>query len=124
MSLARDARNADMVRDLAKPGETIATELTGDQAHMLHMVMGIAGESGEIVDAIKKHVVYRKPLDLDNVIEELGDLEFYMEGLRQAVGVSRKTILDANYHKLRGPNGRYPDAKYSDQQAQDRADKA
>lgn len=110
-----------MVMQLAKPGVDIASQITPLQAHQLHMAVGVAGESGELLDAIKKHVVYRKPLDIQNVIEELGDLEFYMSGLRQSIGVTREVTLTRNYHKLmmkRYPNG------YTDQAAQDRTDKA
>lgn len=112
--------HAAMVSNLIKPGEVIKDQLTPKQAHILHMVVGISGEAGELLDAIKKNVVYQKDLDMDNVIEELGDLEFYMEGLRQAVGVNRETCLRANYNKL---HTRYAAGKYSDQAAQERADK-
>jgi hypothetical protein len=112
--------HSEMVAKLVKPGEVIAAELTGEQAHLLHMTIGIAGESGELLDAIKKHVIYRKPLDIENVLEELGDLEFYMEGVRQAVGLTRQQCLDANIAKL---GKRYEGLRYSDKGAVDRADK-
>lgn len=85
-----------------------------------HMIIGIAGEAGEICDAIKKNTIYGKTLDLNNVIEELGDLEWYMAGLRQMLGISRRTVLDANVVKLQA---RYTGGTYSDQAANDRADK-
>lgn len=86
---------------------------------MTHMILGIAGEAGEIVDAIKKRVIYDKPLNLTNVVEELGDLEFYMAGLRQVLGIRRSETLDANIAKLQV---RYKDG-YSDAAAVARADK-
>ena len=110
----------EMVTHLSKSGITIQEQLTPTKADMWHMATGIAGEAGELLDAIKKHVVYNKPLDRENVIEELGDLEFYMEGIRQNLGIDRQSTLDLNQEKLlrkRYPNG------YSDQAAQDRADK-
>ena len=110
----------DMVAQLAKPGDVIAAEITGDDAHLLHMSVGISGEAGELLDAVKKAVIYRKPIDRENVIEELGDLEFYMEGLRQGLGITREETLQANIDKL---GDRYKGHRYSDQQAQDRADK-
>lgn len=110
-----------MVRTLAKSGATIAQELTGDDAHILHMAVGVSGEAGELLDAVKKAAIYRKPLDRENVIEELGDLEFYMEGLRQGLNISREDTLDANIAKL---GKRYEGLVYSDKAAQDRADKA
>ena len=112
---------SEMVAALAKPGERIASELTGEDAHLIHMAIGISGESGELLDAIKKRAVYRKELDRENVIEELGDLEFYLEGIRQGLGVTREQCIDANITKL---SKRYASLKYSYDAAQQRADKA
>lgn len=109
-----------MVKSLCKDGDTIASELTGQDAHLTHMAMGVAGEAGELLDAIKKHVVYRKPLDIENVIEELGDLEFFMAGIRMALDISRDATINYNMAKL---SKRYQSATYSDQSAQTRADK-
>ncbi len=110
----------DMVKALAKDGDTIASEITGTDAHLLHMAIGVSGEVGELIDAIKKFVIYRKDLDLPNVIEELGDIEFYIEGIRQGLGISRQETLDATIAKL---SKRYEDMTYSDKSAHDRKDK-
>lgn len=110
-----------MVRSLVKPGADIIAKLTPESAHTLHMSVGVAGESGELLDAVKKYVIYNKPLDRANVIEELGDLEFYMEGLRQGLGISREETIEGNIVKL---SARYQGLQYSDAAAQARADKA
>ena len=55
---------------------------------MVHAVMGISGEAGELLDAIKKRWVYGKTLDIENVIEELGDIRFYMEALMNILDIS------------------------------------
>ena len=86
----------------------------------MHAAVGIAGEAGELLDAVKKVWAYGKPIDLENAIEELGDLEFYMEALRQQIGVSREQVLQANQDKLAK---RYPGLRYSDSLAQRRLDK-
>jgi len=84
------------------------------------MAMGISGESGELLDAIKKHTIYGKELDLENVIEELGDIEFYMEGLRASLGITRGQVLRANTAKLLK---RYSKGSYSNEAAIAREDK-
>jgi len=113
-----------MVLALAKPGADIIATMTPSSVHMLHMAVGISGEAGELLDAVKKTTVYNKPLDRDNVVEELGDLEFYMEGLRQGLGISREETLNANIVKLTtGPKARYKGGVYTDAAAQARADK-
>lgn len=111
----------DLVAALAKPGADIVAELTADQAHILHMAIGVSGEAGELLDAVKKATIYQKPIDRENVVEELGDLEFYMEGLRQGLGITREETLQHNIAKL---SKRYSGGAYSNQAAQDRADKA
>ena len=109
-----------MVAALCKEGETIQRELTAEDCHNLHMSMGIAGEVGELIDAVKKAIIYQKPLDRKNVVEEMGDIEFYLEGLRQGLRITREETLDANIAKL---GKRYTGFNYTDQAAKDRADK-
>ena len=49
--------------------------------HANHMGLGIVGEVGEIIDALKKHHIYGKPLDRANLVEELGDVCWYVANL-------------------------------------------
>jgi NTP pyrophosphatase (non-canonical NTP hydrolase) len=108
-----------MVKSLRKSAELIMKELTPLDCDLLHMAVGISGEAGEILDTVKKTAIYRKDIDIENIIEELGDLEFFMEGLRQVLGLNRDYILSQNMSKLKKRYAR----GYSNQQAQDRADK-
>ena len=92
----------------------------GDRSMNLeHMVIGICGEAGEIADGVKKNSIYGKPLDHANIVEELGDIEFYLAGLRQMLGISRYETLAGNVKKLQA---RYKGG-YSDAAAIERADK-
>lgn len=109
-----------LARDLSKPGAAIAQQMTPHTAHLLHMVVGISGEAGELLDAVKKHVIYQKPLDRANMVEELGDLRFYMAGIMNALNITEDEILKQNNRKL---GKRYASGSYSNQQAQNRADK-
>lgn len=109
------------VQSRSKSGHAIGKHLSAnpDLAHLLHMAVGVAGEAGELLDAVKKATIYNKPLDITNVIEELGDLEFYMQGIRTTLRVTRIDVLQQNVDKL---EKRYKQA-YSDYEAQARADK-
>ena len=109
-----------MVKVLIKPGVDILREMDADDAYLNHMVLGIAGEAGELVDAIKRHTIYRKDLDMENVIEELGDIEFFLEGIRSKLGTTREQTIQSNIEKL---SKRYPGFQYSNSNAQNRADK-
>lgn len=111
----------DMVAALIKPGQAIIDSLTASKANLLHMAVGVSGEAGELLDAIKKATIYSKPLDRENLVEELGDLEFYLEGVRAECGITRSETLTHNKLKLLGK--RYASGSYSDAQAVARADK-
>ena len=83
------------------------------------MAVGLAGEVGEFLDAVKRHVFYDKPIDRENAIEELGDIEFYSSDIRRLIGAFRIDVLRKNIDKL---NKRYNNG-YSDKEAHERADK-
>jgi len=115
-----EKNHAAMVNGNSKSGEDILNSMSHSDMHLLHMAVGICGEAGELIDAIKKACVYNKPLDRENAIEELGDIEFYLQGIRAGLNVSRDEVLQANIDKL---EKRYPKG-YTDKAAQDRVDKA
>ena len=110
----------EFVRDTKKDPEKILEILTPTMIDAEHMQKGICGEAGELVDCIKNWTVYGKELDMDNLIEELGDLEWYLEGLRQIFNLDREEIIKENKIKL---SKRYRKIKYSDQEAIERHDK-
>lgn len=120
LNMTDTIEHSDMVRQLAKNGGDILSGLNPLNCHILHMAVGISGEAGELLDAVKKSAIYGQSLDLDNVIEELGDIEFYLEGLRQVLVLTRAQTLEANIEKL---GVRYKNHKYSDDSAKERADK-
>lgn len=109
----------DFVLSILKPGAEIAEQLSPARAHLTHMALGVAGEAGEVVDVLKKHTMYNQPLDRAHLVEELGDMEFYLESIRTPLGISREEVLKANSKKLAK---RYSKG-YSDKAAKERADK-
>ena len=70
----------ELVTALLKPGEAIIASLTPTKADALHNAVGISGEIGEIAETV---LSFSPMLDRTNLIEELGDLHFYLEGLCQ-----------------------------------------
>jgi NTP pyrophosphatase (non-canonical NTP hydrolase) len=109
----------EFVRKLCKAGSVIAEELTPDDCHRLHMAIGISGEAGELLDAVKKSTIYRKQLDIANIVEECGDLLFYISGMLDSIGVDIESAMSANVSKLSIRYGK----SYSDKSAVERLDK-
>lgn len=77
---------------------------------LLHAQIGLAGEVGELAAAIQRWLYYGKPLDRTNVIEELGDLCWYLAQACRAMDVKLEDVMKANISKLLK---RYPE-KYTD----------
>jgi hypothetical protein len=76
-----------LVARLAKSGEDIVQQMTGEEANLLHMVVGVSGEVAEVAEVIFRAVIHGANLDTEHLIEECGDVEFYVEGLRQGVNI-------------------------------------
>lgn len=107
------AQFVDQVRRLFKPGPV--------NERLTHASMGIAGEAGELLDAIKKTVFYGRDLDLENVLKECGDLLFYIQAMLDECGYTLEGAMQANLVKL---GKRYPSGGFSEKEATERADKA
>lgn len=95
---------------------------------MVHAAMGMSTEAGEILDTMKKVWVYEQALvdknkegqrHHDNLVEEAGDLMFYLVHMLNLLGVPLQQVITINVDKLMK---RYP-LGYSDVAAFNRADK-
>lgn len=95
-----------------------AKDLPRDRA-ILHMIVGLADELGELSSAIKQSEIYGKPMDIANLSEEIGDLLWRVAYAAHVFGFSLETIARMNIEKLAT---RYPDG-YTDFHASARLDK-
>lgn len=73
---------------------------------LLNGVMGAAGESGELVDLLKKNLFHGHPFDRDHYIRECGDVLFYLALIAEALDTTLEGIATINNQKLWE---RYPD---------------
>ena len=78
---------------------------TGDKM-IVNSALGLCGESGEVADIIKKAYFQGHLLDKQKVIEELGDVAWYIATMAFALGTDLETVLTGNIDKLKK---RYPD---------------
>lgn len=69
--------------------------------------MGLAGESGELIDLLKKHVHHEHPLNIDKIRSEAGDVMWYLSAICSQLGLELSDVMQANITKLRArfPNG-------------------
>ena len=78
-----------------------------------HAVLGMTGEVGELAGAIEKWIYYGQPRNDTNILEEVGDILWYLAMCLDAAGFTFEQAKKANIAKLQA---RYPDT-YSDYNA-------
>jgi len=83
---------------------------------LLHCAIGASTEAGELLDAFKKHIYYKKPLDVVNVGEEIADIFWYLTNLCRLLDLDMETLMQNNINKLRK---RFPD-KFTSENALNR----
>lgn len=71
-----------------------------------NFAMGLAGETGEVIDYLKKVIYHNHELDKNKVKDELGDLLWYLTGLATILRIDLGEIASYNIEKLKK---RYPD---------------
>lgn len=67
--------------------------------------LGLAGEAGEVVDILKKHLHHGHPLDAAKVSKELGDVLWYVALIADRCGLNLNDVAKENVEKLKR---RYP----------------
>ena len=73
---------------------------------LINSVMGLCGESGEVIDIVKKWLAHGHELDRDKLARELGDVAWYLAEAATALDMKLEDILAANIEKLQR---RYPE---------------
>jgi NTP pyrophosphatase (non-canonical NTP hydrolase) len=68
--------------------------------------LGMCGESGEVADIIKKHLFHGHAFDEPHLIEELGDVLWYITAMANGLNIGLEEVMQKNVDKL---NRRYPD---------------
>ena len=84
---------------------TLNKELSNEQT-LLNGCMGLCGESGEVIDLLKKHLSQGHDLNREKMIEEIGDVTWYIAEIAYALNVDLETVLTKNIEKLKK---RYPE---------------
>ena len=83
---------------------TINTELDAPET-LLNGCMGICGEAGELIDTLKKHRAQGHTLDVAHMLDELGDVMWYVAEVAHALSTELNDVAKGNVAKL---SKRYP----------------
>ena len=89
---------AEVLRTYAGPADF--------QSKLTLAALGLAGETGEVVDQVKKMLFQSHSLDSQHFKKELGDVFWYFTLALEACGFTLAEVMSCNVEKLRR---RYPD---------------
>lgn len=78
-----------------------------DKDKIINGCMGLAGEAGEVIDVLKKHMFQGHELDRAKMIDECSDVMWYLAEIATGLGVTLEEIAQHNVDKLwkRFPTG-------------------
>ena len=93
--------------------------LNSKELRLLNWCLGIGGESGELLNKMKKKIFHQKSIDVKEIEEEIGDVLWYLAILAYDLNLDFNTVVESNIKKLmiRYPNG------FSLERANNRLDK-
>ena len=96
----------DLLKDYQKFAHVGILPAADGKDPLCHFAMGLCGESGEVCDAIKKRVFHGRDIPDSHLVEELGDVMWYVANLCTELNVDLETVLKLNMDKLKN---RYPE---------------
>ena len=118
-----DAVTSDCSKDFVDLSDRLV-ELNREGANIERLTtsgVGLAAESGEFLEIVKKMVFQGKPWNSDNrehLIIELGDVMWYVAQACMALDISFEEVLERNVQKL---DKRYPGGSFDIHDSENRA---
>lgn len=88
------------------------------EKRLIVSALGLTGEAGEFANLVKKMTAHGHDFDLDSLMDELGDVLWYLAEAATASGLSLEIIANHNVEKL---IKRYPDG-FSEENSINRPD--
>ena len=79
--------------------------LYGNEQVLTNCALGLAGETGQVVDLVKAYTFKRKDLDKEKLVHELGDVLWYLSQIAEWADIPFNEVAQENIETL---NKRYP----------------
>lgn len=83
---------------------TIHPELSADE-RLMDAAAGLSEEAGEVLSHVRKHLYFKRELDVAAVKEELGDVLWCAAAVATALGLSLGDVARHNLGKVRARRG-------------------
>jgi NTP pyrophosphatase (non-canonical NTP hydrolase) len=76
------------------------------EPNLYNYAMGLPGEVGELLEVLKKHYFHGRPFNRERIVDEAGDVLWYLTALMFKLGITMNEVAINNIEKLLD---RYPD---------------
>lgn len=111
----------DALRTESNDFEAITARVSAIKTlRLLHVGIGMATEAAEILDQLKKHIFYGKPLDEERFFSDMGDSSWYE---RIGCDVLGRELSDMYERNIRELKARFPE-KFTEHHALNRDEAA
>ena len=80
--------------------------LYGNEQVLTNCALGLAGESGQLIDLVKDYTFKGKDLDRDKLIDEMGDVLWYLSQIAQWADIPFDEVAEKNIETLNQQIGR------------------
>lgn len=99
-------RQVRLIDEYQAMAERFVNHALSERDLLSSAAMGVAGEAGEVADAVKKVLYHGHPLNRFELEKELGDVLWYVALCCTVLGVPMSEVAATNIRKL---SARYPD---------------
>lgn len=83
--------------------------LFGNEQVLTNCALGLASESGQVVDLVKNYTFHGKDLNREELTKEMGDVLWYLSQVAEWADIPFEQVAQENIETL---NQRYPANKY------------
>jgi NTP pyrophosphatase (non-canonical NTP hydrolase) len=88
------------VNDYQRMAMRTSGEYKSKHDMLRNAVYGLNGESGEVIDILKKHEFQGHAFDRDKIIDEAGDVCWYIAEIAYVLDVKLEDVFEGNINKL------------------------
>jgi len=82
--------------------------LYGNEQVLTNLSLGLASETGQVVDQVKKYTFHGERLNKDQLTKQMGDVLWYLSQVAEWADIPKEEVAKQNITKL---NHKYPSGK-------------
>lgn len=98
--MQEDLTYPQFVDSKTKDPVALASSISAERMDLANLALGLSHAAGILTGTLRKHAVYNTELNVDAVVSSMGDIEFHMQGIRNALELNRGVIIAENMDRM------------------------